>query len=102
MNFKVQAKRKRRKGDAGQLAAQLAPLEEQDRAAANKQGSMHSFDQKGGAILVEKPKLPEGIAEDERKDFLGIEPVVLVIVVSLLLYIALIAWLISGLPPLTE
>jgi hypothetical protein len=93
-----------RKTDTGKLAAQLAPLEEQNRDAARKQGmtdtSIDSAAHGHGVILVESSRLPKGVMEgDEKKRFLGIEPVVLVIVTLMLAFIAFIAWQVSEMPP---
>jgi hypothetical protein len=87
------------KRDTGKLAAQLAPLEEQDKAAARKQGATNDSSQEHGAILVDSPRLPRGILNKEKKSGLGIETVVLVIVGLLLSFIFVIAWLISRMPP---
>ena len=80
----------RKKGDKDRLAAELAPLEEQDKSAAEHQIGSHLDAIKGradpeyGAIIVdnEKLKIPTDIVEarDERR-FLGIEPVVLVVLI---------------------
>ena len=80
-------RKKRRKGDTQQLAAQLAPLEEQD----------PHF----GTIIVDKDdlKLPAEISEtQDEKHFLGLEPVVLVVLILMLSFIAFITWQISLMP----
>jgi hypothetical protein len=93
-----------RKGDS--LASKLAPLEEQDKQAARKQsatvatltGGAH---QETGAIVVESrdPNFSTDIAEKpQRERLIGIEPVVLVILISMLVFIAFIAWQISLMP----
>ena len=99
--------RKRKKGDTAQLAAQLAPLEEQDVQAARKQGANgHGAGQNGGliqehgALIVDTENLNvlKGLGEGGDKEqghFLGIEPIVLVILCVLLIFIALIAWQVS-------
>ena len=101
-------KHKRKKRDTEQLAAQLAPLEEQDKPAAEQQiGSAlepTNGQQKGdyGAIVVDSTDLnvPRGIIEGrEEKRFLGIEPVVVVVLIIVLSFIAFIAWQISLMPP---
>lgn len=92
--------KKRKKRDTGKLAAQLAPLEEQDETAARKQGADADSNQEHGAIMVDSSRLPKGIVDEDRKQVLGIEPVVLVIVGLLLSFIIVIAWLISRMPPL--
>ena len=80
-------RKKRKKGDTQQLAAQLAPLEEQD----------PNF----GAIIVDNDdlKLPSDISEtQDEKHFLGLEPVVLVVLILMLSFIAFITWQISRMP----
>jgi hypothetical protein len=98
--------RKGKKDERQQLAAELAPLEEQDQAAAQKQlgGKDLGNDAKQtGAIVIDNSDLhlPKGVMEgsSDEKRFLGIEPVVLVIVGAMLLYIAFIVWKISLMPP---
>jgi len=97
--------------DADQLAAQLAPLEEQDKQAAAEQvgaelnstsGEADLSDPDYGAIVVDsdKLKIPTGINEEEdEKRFLGLEPVVLVVLILSLVFIAFIAWQITLMPP---
>ena len=97
-----------RKGDTAQLAAQLAPLEEQDQSIAAQQqvgsgpGSGNGqVDRDYGAIVVDKDNLnfPKDMMEGEdEKRFLGVEPVVLVILGVMLIFIAFIAWQISLMP----
>ncbi len=99
---------KRKKGDTDRLAAQLAPLEEQDKPAAEQQIGSHSESTNGrqqqrdyGAIVVDNANLnvPKGIIQGgEEKQFLGIEPVVLVVLIIVLGFIAFIAWQISLMP----
>lgn len=98
---------KRKKGDTDQLAAQLAPLEEQDKPAADQQiGSQFKSTngQQGGnygAIVVDNVDLnvPKSIIEGgEEKRFLGLEPVVLVVLIIVLGFIAFVAWQISLMP----
>lgn len=98
---------RRRKGDTAQLAAQLAPLEEQDKRGALERGSTsqtasHSgAHQEYGAIVIESGNrvLSEDIAERRQAmGFLGMEPVVLVILGVMLTFIAFIAWQISQMP----
>jgi hypothetical protein len=91
--------KKRRRRDTGKLVAQLAPLEQQDRNAAIKHGAIDGSNHGEGAILVDSPVLPKGIAEDEARGIFGIEPVVMVIVALLLAFIAFIALKISQMPP---
>ena len=95
-----------RKGDTARLASQLAPLEEQDKQAASKQGAMGATltggaHQETGAIVVESrdPNFSPAIAENPQQErLIGIEPVVLVILISMLVFIAFIAWQISLMP----
>ena len=100
-------KHKRKQGDTDQLAAQLAPLEEQDKPAAEQQIGSHLEATNGqqkrdyGAIVVDNVNLnvPKDIIEGrEEKQFLGMEPVVLVVLMMVLGFIAFIAWQISLMP----
>jgi hypothetical protein len=100
-------KHKRKRGDTDQLASQLAPLEEQNKAAAEQQLGSHLESTDGqqkrdyGAIVVDNANLsvPKGIIEGrEERRFLGIEPVVLVVLIIILSFIAFIAWQISLMP----
>ncbi|MCA1565166.1 MAG: hypothetical protein LC803_05940 [Acidobacteria bacterium] len=102
--------KKRNKGDTAQLAAQLAPLEEQDtRAARRQQGANgrgaggqngNRLIQEQGALIVDTDhlNLPKELTEAGERRFWDIEPVVLVIVGVMLLFIAFIAWQISLMP----
>jgi hypothetical protein len=97
-------RKKRRKGDTDQLAAQLAPLEEQDKPAAEHQVGTplnKASDRHFGEIIVDNESLnvPTDIVETpgERR-FLGMEPVVLVVLILMLSFIAFIAWQISLMP----
>jgi hypothetical protein len=98
---------KRKKGDTAKLAAQLAPLEELDKSGAAKQlgTSPHlgnaQADPHYGAIVVDNEGLhiPKDIMEGgDEKTYLGMEPVVLVILSVMLAFIAFVAWQISLLP----
>lgn len=100
-------KHKRKKGDTERLAAQLAPLEELDRPAAEQQIGSQFESSNGqqqrdyGAIVVdnENLKVPKNIIEGgEEKQFLGMEPVVVVVLIIMLGFIAFIAWQISLMP----
>jgi hypothetical protein len=100
-------RKKRRKGDTDELAAQLAPLEEQDKSAAEHQIGSHAHtasvpaDRHFGAIIVDNENLtvPKDIMETPQgRRFLGIEPVVLVVLILVLSFIAFIAWQISLMP----
>ena len=105
---RVHSKRhKRKKRDTDQLAAQLAPLEELDKSAAEQQLGTRFESTSGqqqrdyGAIVVDNVNLtvPKDIIEGgEEKQFLGMERVVLVVLVILLGFIAFIAWQISLMP----
>jgi hypothetical protein len=97
-------RRKRRKGDATQLAAQLAPLEEQPGAVKGgidpRSGNGQS-DPDFAAITVDKDPsmIPRDMLEEGgEKTFLGMEPVVLVILGLMLAFIAFIAWQITLMP----
>ena len=103
----IRSRRKRKKGDTAQLAAQLAPLEELDsRSAATQLGSgAHPGDPQAdphyGAIVVDNDSLhiPKDIMEGgDEKTYLGMEPVVLAILGIMLVFIAFIAWQISLMP----
>ena len=99
--------KKRRKGDTGQLAAQLAPLEEQNKPAAESQlgtpleTAGNQVDGRFGDIIVDNDdlKVPADIMETPGgRHFLGIEPVVLVVLILMLVFIAFITWQITLLP----
>ena len=100
--------KKRNKGDTAQLAAQLAPLEEQDTHAARLQGANgRNKGQNGGRLIQEHGaliidtdhlNLPKELTESGESRFWDIEPVVLVIVGVMLVFIAFIAWQISLMP----
>ncbi len=101
------SRRKARKGDIAQLAALLAPLEERAKAAAVKQVGIDSTSGNGqaepdsGAIIVDKDlsHVPSDMMEGgDEKTFLGMEPVVLVILGLMLAFIAFIAWQITQMP----
>lgn len=98
----------RKKGDTDRIAAELAPLEEQDMSVARQQIGRHlnsrygQADPEYGAIVVdnESLKVPTDIVETRDEDrFLGIEPVVLVVLIITLSFIGFIAWQISLMPP---
>ena len=97
---------KGRNANTADLASQLAPLEEQDLQAASKQSAMSATltggaHQESGAIVVENrdPNFSTDIAEKpQRERLIGMEPVVLVILISMLVFIAFIAWQISLMP----
>ena len=97
---------KHKKGDTAQLAAQLAPLEElEKRKGANKIASSAAVastaDPHYGSIVVDNQGLhvPRDVMESgDEKTYLGMEPVVIVILAVMLLFIAFIAWRISLMP----
>jgi hypothetical protein len=100
-------RKRRRKGETNQLAAQLAPLEELDKPAAEHQigtplnAATGQPDRNFGAIIVDNEDLnvPRDIMEtQEKRHFLGIEPVVLVVLILMLSFIAFITWQISLMP----
>ena len=100
--------KKRKKGETAQLAAQLAPLEEQDSRAAARQGANGGArNQNGGRLIREHGalivdtdhlNLPPEFTEADKGRFWDIEPVVYVIVGAALIFIAFIAWQISLMP----
>lgn len=101
------SRRKARKVDTAQLAAQLAPPEERAKPAAVNQVGIDSpsgngqADPDSGAIIVDKDDshVPRDMMEGaDEKGFLGMEPVVLVILGVMLTFIAFIAWQISQMP----
>lgn len=97
---------KRKKGDTAQLAAKLAPLEEQNKRASDHQMRTHSLTEGGanqevGAIVIENRAgtLGKDITDEtDVETFLGMEPVVLVIMGGMILFIIFIAWQISQMP----
>lgn len=104
----IHSHEKHKKGDTARLAAQLAPLEEQDRQAAKRQlpvqpaPSEIQGDPGFSAIVVDHNNLqvPKDIMEGgDEKTYLGMEPVVIVILGVMLLFIAFIAWQITLMPP---
>ena len=107
-SFRIHSRvKKRKKGDTGQLAAQLAPLEEQDNRSTEQQIGTGLNSTNGqaardyGAIVVDNDDLrvPTDIMElRDEKRFLGMEPVVLVVLIIVLSFIGFIAWQISLMP----
>lgn len=97
-------RKKHRKGDTDQLAAQLAPLEEQDKPAAEHQIGTPlnvASDRHFGSIIVDKEDLkvsPDFMETKDEKRILGMEPVVLVVLIVMLSFIAFVAWQISLMP----
>jgi len=107
MKLHLHSRRRRKRGDTARLAAQLAPLEEVDKSSAASQVGVDvpladpHADPHYGAIVVDNEGLhvPQDIMEGgNEKTYLGMEPVVLVIVVVMLAFIAFIAWQITLLP----
>jgi hypothetical protein len=107
MKLSRQARRKRKRPDPAELAARLAPLEELDKISAAKQlsSSPHLGDPLAdphyGAIVVDSDNLnlPKDIMGGGGSGtFLGMEPVVIVILAVMLAFIAFIAWQISLMP----
>ncbi len=96
----LQSRPKRRKGDTQQLAAQLAPLEEQKthEQTMGQRGAV----QESGAIIVgyQGVRLSHDVVEHRASQrFLDMEPVVLFILGLMLAFIAFIAWQIWRMPP---
>ena len=94
---------RRRKGDTARLKERLAPLEEQrhEPGAIDQKQRAGGVIQESGAIVVDRNNLqiPEEMLERPgRKGFLGMEPVVLVILGLMLAFIAFVAWQISEMP----
>lgn len=84
-----------RSEEAAKLASMLAPLEEQQR---REEGAGQSNQHPNGAIVVDtgELKLPKDFIEEERTDnSFGLEPVVILILMLVLTFIAFIAYLIS-------
>jgi hypothetical protein len=103
----LHSQHKHKKGATAQLAAQLAPLEEQDRRAAAQQPENKAVvvkmqsDPGFSAIVVDNEDLivPKDIMESgDEKTYLGMEAVVIVILGVMLLFIAFIAWQITLMP----
>jgi hypothetical protein len=101
-------RRKKSKGNTAQLAAQLAPLEEQTGRAEKQQVGIAQSSGNGGAsqeygaIVVDNAagNLSKDIMEGgPEKTLFGMEPVVLVILGVMLAFIAFVAWQISQMPP---
>ena len=99
--LRLERKSKRMKGDTAQLAAQLAPLEEQakrvpkgdDFGGAIRHTVAH---QETGAIVVERDKVRASEDRKREETSLGVlEPVVIVILCLVLVWIGFITWQIS-------
>lgn len=91
--------KKKRKNGLGKLAAQLAPLEEQDRGAVHKPAGSHqskaTSETQPPGPLMDSRGLPKGVVDDDESDGFRIDPQVLLILGLILAYIAFIAWQIS-------
>jgi hypothetical protein len=92
---------RRRRRNTADLAAQLTPLEELEATKRGQGGKFQGAHQEVGAIVVENGD--GGISKDlieggKEKRFLGLEPVVLVIVGLMLLWTLFIAWKIALMP----
>ncbi len=105
MKLHLGSGRKRKKGDTARLAALLAPLEELHKQAAVTQHSASSQIPTAAAVFEEiivdsaDLQVPVDIMEgSDGKTFLGMEPVVLVIVGVMVIFISFIAWQISLMP----
>lgn len=107
MKLHLPSGKKRKKGDTARLAALLAPLEERDKQTAVQPQATASPKLESAAAVFEEIivdnadlQVPVDIMEGgEGKTFLGMEPVVLVILGGMLVFIAFIAWQISLMPP---
>ena len=79
-----------------ELAAQLAPPEEQQARASGGNGAQHA----AGAIVVDTGalKMPTGFAESRRESHFEIGRVVVIITLLMLLFTAFIAWQITRMP----
>lgn len=99
-------RRTHNKGATARLAAQLAPLEELDKKSAARQlgatVAPGSIAESGfSAIVVDNNNLqvPKEILEEGgERTYLGMEPVVIVILALMIVFIAFIAWQISLMP----
>lgn len=101
MKHLFKRRRLRHKSDTARLAARLAPLEEQpSRITTAAEERELGVRQETGAIVVDRNSLPvpKEMVESSKKGFLGMEPVVLVIVGLMLGFIAFVAWKISEMP----
>lgn len=107
LSREIRRRLRRRTGDTAKIAAQLAPLEEQTKRSkkSNGDGTNHNDSvahQEVGAIVVEghSGSLAKELAEvHEAPHRRGIEPVVVVIFILAMLFIAYIAWQVSQMPP---
>ena len=102
---RLERRGRRKKGDTAKLAAQLAPLEEQEKGVAKDDsefgGALRSAiaHQEPGAIVVERDNA--SASEDLGRKEKGVdvlEPVVIVILGLALAWIVFITWQISWMP----
>jgi hypothetical protein len=99
-------RRTHKKGATARLAARLAPLEELDKKSAAKQlgaTAAPELTAESGfsAIVVDNNNLqvPKEILEEGgEQTYMGMEPVVIVILAFMIVFIAFIAWQISIMP----
>jgi len=94
-------RRHHRRRNTADLAAQLTPPEELEAAKRGQAGQFQGAHQEVGAIVVENGN--GGVSKDlieggKERRFLGLEPVVLVIVGLMLLWALFIAWRITLMP----
>lgn len=84
----------KKKRQTGELAAQLAPLEEQKASQGAEQNGVIKISSK------ENKKLPAGFSEDELEDNgkLRIDNVMFFVLLAALIFIAFIAYLVSQMP----
>ncbi|HKO99525.1 MAG TPA: hypothetical protein VJU86_21165 [Pyrinomonadaceae bacterium] len=94
-------------GKTARLAAQLAPLEELNKSAADRQAKEHPKSRNGGASQEVGAIVVDNTAATLSADItdvrggttiMGLEPVAVVILVGMLIFIAFIAWQISLMP----
>jgi hypothetical protein len=105
LSYLFQHRVRRKKGDTAQLAAQLAPLEEQNRLAKGSSESSQSpgntsISQESGAIVIDShgSNLSNIVEGQHGRRLLGMEPVVVAILCVMLAFIVFIAWQISLMP----
>lgn len=103
--LRLERRMRRKKGDTARLAAQLAPLEEQDKPVQKNDSEYggalrHAIaHQEPGAIVVERDNA--SASEDLGRNEKGadvLEPVVIVILCLVLAWIVFVTWQISGMP----
>jgi hypothetical protein len=82
---------RRRPRDTAKLAAQLAPPEERAQGAHQEVGAIVVDNNNGG---ISKDLIEGG----KERNFLGLEPVVMIIVLAMLAWTLFIAWKITEMP----